>query len=132
MQAAIEDMRAGKNLVKSAREHCVPKTTLYCRARRIGACHRIHRKGYPMEQMNGALEAVANGSSLQYASTQFGIPKTVLWRRVKKEFEERNMAEIEQLCSDLITPTSVKVVHPDANTAAEDSVSIRRVSPQYQ
>ncbi|RZF34096.1 hypothetical protein LSTR_LSTR011666 [Laodelphax striatellus] len=114
MQAALEDMKSGENLVKSAEKHCVPKTTLYCRARAIGACPRFKKRGYPREKMVAALQAVAGGCSLQYASREYGIPKTVLWRRAKKPFDK------------------LRSLSPDASTTVEDNVSIRRVSPQYQ
>ncbi|XP_075230079.1 uncharacterized protein LOC142329395 isoform X2 [Lycorma delicatula] len=124
MLAALEDMKAGKNLVKAAAKHRVPRTTLYMRARAIGAWPAMVRKGYPREKISAALESVAGGSSLQCAATEFGIPKTVLWRRVQKEIG--NTASHKR-----IKPVVTSQVNPK-ETVVQEGVSITRVSPQYQ
>lgn len=125
MLAALDDMKSGKNLVEAAAKHHVPRTTLYMRARAIGACPAMVRKGYPREKINAALECVAGGSSLQCAATEFGIPKTVLWRRVQKEIG--NITPQSRRIKSIVTPHS----NPK-ETVLQDGVSITRVSPQYQ
>ncbi|XP_039300666.1 uncharacterized protein LOC120355963, partial [Nilaparvata lugens] len=58
MQAPLKTCGPAR-ILSSQHESTVSEDNTVLSSRRIGACHRIHRKGYPMEQMNGALEAVA-------------------------------------------------------------------------
>lgn len=90
--AALEDLRAGRTLVETSTTYCIPRSTLYVRARAQGIPLTITRQEHSGEKVQAAIRAVSDGASLQQAAELFKIPKTVLWRRVQKEMGSYTMS----------------------------------------
>ncbi|KAK9501450.1 hypothetical protein O3M35_012170 [Rhynocoris fuscipes] len=85
---AISDMEKGMSLVEAARLHKIPRSTLYAKVRRRPGLRIARRKkDYAAQDFEDAVQAVAGGLSLKRASEQYGIPKTVLWRKVQQRLD---------------------------------------------
>ncbi|XP_073971387.1 uncharacterized protein isoform X2 [Rhodnius prolixus] len=84
---ALSDMEKGMSLVEAARLHKIPRSTLYAKAKQHSGLRIASRKEHTNQDCQAAVQAIAGGLSLKRAAEQYGIPKTVLWRRVQKRID---------------------------------------------
>lgn len=87
LEAALEDLKNGMKLSAAASVHNIPKSTLYLHAKAKGALLSVARTEHSEQDVQNAIKAVMEGSSLKQAGDQFQIPKTVLWRRLRKKLD---------------------------------------------
>lgn len=85
MKAAVADIKNGVKLSDAANVHNIPKSTLYLHAKAKGAFISVTRAEHSEKNVLDAIKAVLEGFSLKQASDKFHIPKTVLWRKLRKK-----------------------------------------------
>ncbi|XP_063987142.1 uncharacterized protein LOC135167656 isoform X1 [Diachasmimorpha longicaudata] len=96
LDAAINDLKDGKTLIEASVKNHIPRSTLYMKAKALGIQLHAARNEYPAACMQSAIETVVGGASLQQAAEMYGIPKTVLWRRIQKEGSQINRPETKR------------------------------------
>lgn len=125
--AALEDLRAGRSLVETAAAYRIPRSTLHVKARAQGIALTITRQEHSGERVQAAIQAVADGASLQQAAELFKIPKTVLWRRVQKEMGSYAMSSRARLKQSYGSDKKQAAVK-----ALERGENLTKVSHQFQ
>ncbi|XP_065348305.1 uncharacterized protein LOC135944953 [Cloeon dipterum] len=77
-------LQSGKSIGQAAKLAGVPRTTLYSKAKSCGVILKQDKEvRYTAQQVEDAVRAVLAGQSLKSAADQFGVSKTVLWRRTQ-------------------------------------------------
>lgn len=84
---AFNDLANGATIMDTSTKYNVPRSTLYCKIRsntKYSYLYRSIRESLIQEATNAV---VYNKLSLQQAASQFGIAKTVLWRKLRQSSE---------------------------------------------
>lgn len=84
---AFNDLANGATIMDTSAKYNVPRSTLYCKIRsntKYSYLYRSMRESAIQEATNAV---VYNKLSLQQAASQFGIAKTVLWRKLRQSSE---------------------------------------------
>ncbi|KAJ6644529.1 Zinc finger protein [Pseudolycoriella hygida] len=97
---AFNDLANGATITDTSLKYNIPRSTLYCKIRsntKYSYLYRTIRESAIQEATNAV---VYNKLSLQQAASQFGIAKTVLWRKLRNcsEYkpEDKSHAHREQ------------------------------------
>ncbi|XP_071448261.1 uncharacterized protein [Hetaerina americana] len=132
LSEALDELRRGRPLLETAAAHHIPRSTLYVRARGRGIQLPLARQEYPGEMMTAAIQAVQGGTSLKRASDHFKIPKTVLWRKVKREMENGTIQYHEKAEKVVRCPSYTTEQRQAAKDALIRGDSISKVYREYQ
>ncbi|KAG4066911.1 hypothetical protein HA402_009013 [Bradysia odoriphaga] len=84
---AFNDLANGATIMDTSVKYNIPRSTLYCKIRsntKYSYLYRSIRESAIKEATNAV---VYNKLSLQQAASQFGISKTVLWRKLRQSSE---------------------------------------------
>lgn len=83
---AIEELKAGKSLRDVTLKYKIPRSTLYFRAKQQLVNLKKRSQGLSRySYLNEAIKCVKRGQmSYQQAEHQFNIPKSIIWRNLKK------------------------------------------------
>lgn len=102
LMSAIEALQRGKSVNQVADEFNLPKLAIY-RKLRHNPKYRNYYRTVRHAVINDAVKAVTiDGLSLQQASTQYAVSKTVLWRNLKKTTLYRPEEKVHAFRSDAI------------------------------
>lgn len=87
LQCAVKEVEAGKTFREAARHYQIPLSSLYAFTKQKQ--HNVKRQGrqslYDKNRISKAVESItSNELSYKKAEEKYGIPKTILWRHVKK------------------------------------------------
>lgn len=123
---ALEALRSGSiSANKASKAYGIPSSTLYKIARREGirlaAPFNASPTSWKSADLERALEAIRTGkTSVQRASTEFGIPTGTLYGRCKREGIELSRSNPTPWSEDAMTQAleAVKIGHMSINQAA--------------
>lgn len=102
LMSALEALQHGKSVNQVAEEFNLPKLAI-CRKLRHNPKYRNYYRTVRQAVINDAVKAVTiDGLSLQQASTQYAVSKTVLWRNLKKTTLYKPEEKVHAFRSDAI------------------------------
>lgn len=81
---AFNDLANGATILDTSKKYNVPRSTLYCKIRSNTKYSYLYRSIRASAIQDATNAVVFNKLSLQQAASQFGIAKTVLWRRLRQ------------------------------------------------
>lgn len=84
---AFNDLANGATIMETSKKYNVPRSTLYCKIRSNTKYSYLYRSIRASAIQEATNAVVYNKLSLQQAASQFGIAKTVLWRKLRQSSE---------------------------------------------
>lgn len=98
--SAFNDLANGATIIDTSVKYNVPRSTLYCKIRSNTKYSYLYRSIRDTAIKEATNAVVYNKLSLQQAASQFGIAKTVLWRKLRQSTdykpEDRSHAHREE------------------------------------